>query len=152
MLTPSVALRCQALVKRFADKTAVDHLDLTVPTGAIFGLLGPNGSGKTSIIRTALGIYVPDDGSVELLGSRDPMAVRHRVGYLPEERGLYAKMKVVEQLAFLASIRGLDRKDRDPSGGSLARTRRACGQRPVPDWRAVEGDAAEGPVRLGGDS
>lgn len=118
MLTPSVALRCQALVKRFADKTAVDHLDLTVPTGAIFGLLGPNGSGKTSIIRTALGIYVPDDGSVELLGSRDPMAVRHRVGYLPEERGLYAKMKVVEQLAFLASIRGLDRKDATRRAGA----------------------------------
>jgi ABC-2 type transport system ATP-binding protein len=99
------------LVKRFADTVAVDHLDLTVPTGTIFGLLGPNGSGKTSTIRTALGIYVPDGGSVELLGSSDPMAVRHRVGYLPEERGLYAKMKVLEQLVFLGSIRGLDRKE-----------------------------------------
>ena len=108
MLTPPVALRCQALVKRFANTTAVDHLDLTVPGGSIFGLLGPNGSGKTSTIRTTLGIYVPDGGAIELLGSRDPLTVRHRIGYLPEERGLYAKMKVVEQLAFLAAIRGLD--------------------------------------------
>ena len=111
MPTPAISLRCQALVKQFGDKTAVDHLDLSVPTGSIFGLLGPNGSGKTSTIRTVLGIYVPDGGRVELLGSRDPMAVRHRVGYLPEERGLYAKMTVVEQLAFLASIRGLDQKE-----------------------------------------
>ena len=99
MSTPAVALRCQALVKRFADTIAVDHLDLTVPTGTIFGLLGPNGPGKTSAIRTMLGIYVPDAGSVEVLGSSDPMAVRHRIGYLPEERGLYAKMKVIDQLA-----------------------------------------------------
>jgi ABC-2 type transport system ATP-binding protein len=111
MATLTASLRCQGLVKRFAETTAVDHLDLTVPTGTIFGLLGPNGSGKTSTIRTALGIYVPDGGSVELLGSRDPLAVRHRIGYLPEERGLYAKMKVIEQLAFLASIRGLEQKE-----------------------------------------
>ena len=88
--------------------TAVDGLDLHVPAGSIFGLLGPNGSGKTSTIRTALGIYVPDGGTVEILGSRNPLSVRHRIGYLPEERGLYARMKVAEQLAFLASIRGLD--------------------------------------------
>ena len=79
-----------------------------MPAGAVFGLLGPNGSGKTSTIRTSLGIYVPDGGSVEVLGSRDPLAVRRRVGYLPEERGLYPKMKVAEQLTFLAAIRGLD--------------------------------------------
>ncbi len=118
MSTPAVALRCQALVKRFADTIAVDHLDLTVPTGTIFGLLGPNGSGKTSAIRTMLGIYVPDAGSVEVLGSSDPMAVRHRIGYLPEERGLYAKMKVIDQLAFLASIRGLDQKEATRRAGA----------------------------------
>ena len=105
---PTAALRCENLVKKFAGTTAVHGLDLNVPAGAIFGLLGPNGSGKTTTIRTSLGIYVPDGGSVELLGSRDPLAVRHRVGYLPEERGLYAKMKVAEQLTFLAAIRGLD--------------------------------------------
>ena len=108
---PTAALRCQDLVKTFAGTTAVGGLNLDVPAGAIFGLLGPNGSGKTSTIRTSLGLYVPDGGHVELLGSRDPLAVRHRVGYLPEERGLYAKMKVGEQLTFLAAIRGLDQAE-----------------------------------------
>jgi len=118
MINTAAALRCQGLTKRFAETTAVDRLDLTVPSGSIFGLLGPNGSGKTSTIRTTLGIYVPDGGSVDLLGSRDPLSVRHRVGYLPEERGLYAKMKVVEQLAFLASIRGLDQKESTRRAGA----------------------------------
>ena len=107
------ALQCQALVKTFDGQVAVGGLDLSVRTGTIFGLLGPNGSGKTTTIRTCLGIYRPDGGSVTLLGSRDPLSVRHRVGYLPEERGLYARMKVREQLAFLASIRGLTLRESD---------------------------------------
>jgi len=101
------ALTCRSLVKTFNNTRALDGLDLTVEPGTIFGLLGPNGSGKTTTIRTSLGIYRPDGGSVEILGSRDPLAVRRRTGYLPEERGLYPKMKLGEQLAFLASIRGL---------------------------------------------
>ena len=112
------SLQCRQLVKRFAATTAVDRLDLTVPSGTIFGLLGPNGSGKTTTIRTALGIYVPDGGTIELLGSRDPLAVRGRVGYLPEERGLYPKMKVGEQLAFLASIRDLDQQESHRRAGA----------------------------------
>src|SRR5216117_4011861 len=106
-MASTAALVCRQLVKVFDGTRAVDGLDLTVERGTIFGLLGPNGSGKTTTIRTSLGIYKPDGGSVELLGSRDPLAVRQRTGYLPEERGLYAKMKLREQLAFLASIRGL---------------------------------------------
>jgi ABC-2 type transport system ATP-binding protein len=89
-----------------------------VERGTIFGLLGPNGSGKTTTIRTSLGIYRPDGGSVELLGSRDVLGVRHRIGYLPEERGLYAKMKLQEQLAFLASIHGLDLAESDRRSGA----------------------------------
>lgn len=107
------ALACRGLVKTFDRTRALDGLDLTVEAGTIFGLLGPNGSGKTTTIRTSLGIYRPDGGSVEILGSRDPLAVRRRTGYLPEERGLYAKMKVQEQLAFLASIRGLGAAESD---------------------------------------
>jgi ABC-2 type transport system ATP-binding protein len=102
------ALVCRGLVKTFDGTRALDGLDLSVEPGTVFGLLGPNGSGKTTSIRTSLGIYRPDGGSVELLGSRDVLAARRRTGYLPEERGLYARMKLQEQLAFLASIRGLD--------------------------------------------
>lgn len=101
------ALQCHELVKQFKDTLAVDGLDMEVPKNVIFGLLGPNGSGKTTTIRMALGIFPPDSGYVQLLDTRDPLSVRPRVGYLPEERGLYAKMKVIEQLAFLGTIRGL---------------------------------------------
>jgi len=105
MTTP--ALLCRQLIKTFDGTRALDGLELSVEPGTIFGLLGPNGSGKTTTIRTSLGIYKPDGGSVQLLGSSDPLAVRRQTGYLPEERGLYARMKLHEQLAFLASIRGL---------------------------------------------
>lgn len=101
------ALRCEQLVKTFDTTRAVDELSLEVSTGQIFGLLGPNGSGKTTTIRIGLGIYVPDGGSVTVLGREDPLTVRDRLGYLPEERGLYPRMRIDEQLAFLGSIRGL---------------------------------------------
>lgn len=105
------ALRCTGLTKSFNGNPAVDGLDLEVDSGQIFGLLGPNGSGKTTTIRMALGIYARDAGAIEALGDPDPLAVRDRLGYLPEERGLYAKMKVNEQLAFLGTIRGLSLRD-----------------------------------------
>jgi len=105
------ALRCKGLTKSFNGHRAVDALDLEVEGKQIFGLLGPNGSGKTTTIRMALGIYARDAGEIEALGSADPLTVRDRLGYLPEERGLYAKMKVGEQLAFLGTIRGLSLRD-----------------------------------------
>ncbi len=105
------ALRCTGLTKRFDGKAAVDNLNLEVPTGQVFGLLGPNGSGKTTTIRMALGIYARDAGEVETLGSADPLEVRDRLGYLPEDRGLYPKMKVAEQLTFLGAIRGLTQRE-----------------------------------------
>ena len=106
-MTEQAALRCSGLTKSFGDKRAVDALDLEVGKQQIFGLLGPNGSGKTTTIRMSLGIYARDAGSVETLGSADPLEVRDRLGYLPEDRGLYPKMRVAEQLAFLGTIRGL---------------------------------------------
>ena len=105
------ALRCTGLTKTFDGKPAVDNLDLEVPTRQVFGLLGPNGSGKTTTIRMSLGIYARDSGKVETLGSDDPLEVRDRLGYLPEDRGLYPKMKVAEQLTFLGSIRGLSQRE-----------------------------------------
>ena len=113
----TAALSVRGLVKEFDGVVAVRNLDLDVPAGGIFGLLGPNGSGKTTTIRTTLGIYVPDGGTVRLLGSPDPRAVRSRIGYLPEERGLYPKMKLQEQLAFLGTIRGLPHREANRRAG-----------------------------------
>jgi ABC-2 type transport system ATP-binding protein len=95
------------LRKAYDKFVAVDALSLTIAPGTIYGLLGPNGAGKTSTIRMLIGITMPDSGEVRLFG--EPFRREHltRVGYLPEERGLYKKMKVIEHLIFLGEIRGL---------------------------------------------
>lgn len=99
------------ITKRFAGHTAVDALSLSVPPGVIYGLLGPNGAGKSTSIRMILNIYAPDSGTVQLFGEtgtgRDHSA---RIGYLPEERGLYPKMRVLDVLLFLAELKGVDRR------------------------------------------
>ncbi len=99
-------------VRKSYDKfVAVDDLSFNIASGAIFGLLGPNGAGKTSTIRMMMGITYPDSGDVRIFG--EPFRREHlkRVGYLPEERGLYPKMKVIDQLVFLGELRGLTRGD-----------------------------------------
>ena len=100
------------VTKRYAGHTAVRSLSLEVPKGGIFGLLGPNGAGKTTTIRMLLSIITPDEGRVTLFGAqgsgRDLSA---RIGYLPEERGLYPKMRVIDQLAFLGECKGMSRWD-----------------------------------------
>jgi ABC-2 type transport system ATP-binding protein len=106
-----VAVRLASVTKEFGKLRAVSELDLQVPRGSLYGLLGPNGSGKTTTIRMIMGILRPDTGSVSLLGSDPAETSRDRVGYLPEERGLYKKMKVREQLVFLGRIHGMDRRD-----------------------------------------
>ena len=105
-----LAVRLAGVTKSFGTHTAVSDFDLEIPRGAILGLLGPNGSGKTTSIRMMMAILIPDRGTVELFGGRPDFARRSRVGYLPEERGVYEKMKVLEQLVFLGEIRGMDRK------------------------------------------
>lgn len=107
-MSASLAVELHSVTKRFGTHTAVDRLDLAIPEGGIYGLLGPNGSGKTTSIRMIMGILLPDEGRISLLGGH-PDATRHRVGYLPEERGLYRKMKVIDVLTFLAEIRGVAR-------------------------------------------
>lgn len=111
MPTPP-AVRLTAVSKRFGNHVAVADLDLTIPRGSLYGLLGPNGSGKTTTIRMIMGILHPDHGRVELLGAADlDEARRRRVGYLPEERGVYRRMKVVDFLVFMGEIRGLARDE-----------------------------------------
>jgi len=93
--------------KVYGDKVAVEGLSLTIEPGTMFGLLGPNGSGKSSSIRMMIGITRPDAGTVRLFGQPFSRAALNRIGYLPEERGLYKKMKVLDQLVFLGQLHGL---------------------------------------------
>ncbi|MGW8264877.1 MAG: ABC transporter ATP-binding protein [Longimicrobiales bacterium] len=107
--TNDVVVRLEGVTKRFGEHTAVSRLDLEVPRGTVYGFLGPNGSGKTTTIRMVMGILLPDEGRVELLGGPPGVKGNDRVGYLPEERGVYRKMKVLDFLGFLGEIRGLKR-------------------------------------------
>src|SRR5579875_150338 len=93
--------------KVYDTKVAVESLSLSIEPGTMFGLLGPNGSGKTSSIRMMIGMTVPDSGTVRLFDQPFSRTLLHRVGYLPEERGLYKKMKVLDQLTFLGQLHGL---------------------------------------------
>jgi ABC-2 type transport system ATP-binding protein len=100
-------LELRRLTKRYGDYLAVDELSLEVPRGAVYGLLGPNGAGKTTTIRMIMRIIAPDEGEVLLDGGPVDDDRRRLIGYLPEERGLYRKMKVLEHLVYLGTIRGV---------------------------------------------
>jgi len=93
--------------KTYDHFVAVDDLSFHIEQGAVFGLLGPNGAGKTSTIRMMIGITAPDSGSINVFGRLFNRKALHRIGYLPEERGLYKKMKVLDQLVFLGELHGL---------------------------------------------
>src|SRR5438874_13468865 len=95
------------VTKKFGDFAAVNDLSLQVRPGRVFGLIGPNGAGKTTTIRMIVNITVPDSGAIELFGQPMCTALQDRIGYLPEERGLYRKMKVGEQLRFFAELKDL---------------------------------------------
>jgi ABC-2 type transport system ATP-binding protein len=105
-----LAIETHGLVKRFNGLTAVDHLDLAIQEGEIFGFLGPNGAGKTTTIRMLMDIIRPDGGSINLLGQPLEPPALDRIGYLPEERGLYRKLKAVECLAYLGVLKGMRRR------------------------------------------
>lgn len=111
MSSNGYAVRLEGVTKRFGHHTAVSGLDLEVPRGVIYGLLGPNGSGKTTSIRMIMGILHPDEGRVSLFGGDADEVRRKRVGYLPEERGVYRKMKCLDLVVFLAEIRGVPRAE-----------------------------------------
>ncbi len=99
------------VTKAYENKVAVRNLSLSLDAGQMFGLLGPNGAGKTSSIRMMMGITLPDSGQVSLFGKPFDRTSLERVGYLPEERGLYKKMKVLEQLVFFGQLHGLARDE-----------------------------------------
>ena len=113
----------EGVTKRFDTLTAVDHLSLRIGEGAVFGLLGPNGAGKTTSLRMIMQILIPDEGSIQVLGEPASERTQDRIGYLPEERGLYARMKVREVLRFSGRP---ERTERGRSGRSA----------PKPGWNA----------------
>ncbi len=105
------ALRVEHLTKRYGEQVAVDDVSLAIPRGSIYGFLGPNGAGKTTTIRCIMGILLPDSGTITLGGEPLRGKVRDRIGYLPEERGLYRKMKCLDQLAYFAELKGVPRRE-----------------------------------------
>lgn len=106
-MADNFALTAQGLVKSFGRKRAVDGVDLAVPRGSIYGVLGRNGAGKTTTLRILLGVIEPDEGERCVLGCRHPRDASDRIGYLPEERGLYPGMKAKDAIAFMGALRGL---------------------------------------------
>ncbi len=106
-----LALRLIDVRKEFTGHVAVAGLSLEVPRGSVFGLLGPNGAGKTTTLRMVMNVLVPDAGRIEILGRPAGQAERDRIGYMPEERGLYPRMTVDEQLLFMAEIKGASRRE-----------------------------------------
>jgi ABC-2 type transport system ATP-binding protein len=106
-------LKLERVTKRFGDFTAVDELSLTVRAGRVYGLLGPNGAGKTTTIRMIVGITAPDEGKVALFGRPVTPEAQNRIGYLPEERGLYKRMRVADQLRFFAELKNFSGRAAD---------------------------------------
>ncbi|HUO85595.1 MAG TPA: ATP-binding cassette domain-containing protein, partial [Thermoanaerobaculia bacterium] len=111
MQDQEIAVRVERVVKRFDTHVAVDGVSFDVRRGSVFGLLGPNGAGKTTTIRMIMNIIAPDEGSIEILGKPLGETLATTIGYLPEERGLYRKMKVLDHTIFLGEIRGLSRAE-----------------------------------------
>ncbi len=101
------AIRIQGVTKTFGPKVAVNDLDLTIPQGGIYGFIGPNGAGKTTTIRMIMSIYFPDRGEISVLGKRSAAESKDLIGYLPEERGLYRKMRVGRFLEYMAGLKGM---------------------------------------------
>ena len=114
-----LAIEARGLVKRFGDTLAVRGVDITVPRGAIYGILGPNGAGKTTTLRMILGIIDPDEGVRRIFGEDRPQRIARRIGYLPEERGLYPAMKATDAIAFMGSLRGLPQAEGRRRGAKL---------------------------------
>src|SRR5690606_7234537 len=105
------AIRLEGVRKTFGSKVAVRSLDLAIPEGSLYGFLGPNGAGKSTTIRMVMSILFPDVGRIEVLGRRSAIESKDRIGYLPEERGVYRKMKVGAFLDYMAHLKGADRQN-----------------------------------------
>jgi ABC-2 type transport system ATP-binding protein len=114
-----LAVEVSHIVKSFADKVVVNDLSFSVAQGEIFGLIGPNGAGKTTTIRMMMDIIKPDSGDVTILGEKLREATKNKLGYLPEERGLYRKLGVLDSIIYLASLKGVDRRSAEEKANEL---------------------------------
>jgi ABC-2 type transport system ATP-binding protein len=110
-MDPAISL--QGVTKSFGPTSAVRDLDLSIPKGALYGFIGPNGAGKTTSLRMIMSILFPDRGAISVLGCRSALDAKDRIGYLPEERGVYRKMKVGAFLTYIARLKGVN--DAEPS-------------------------------------
>lgn len=120
--------KADKVVKKFINTVALDQVSVSIPTGSIYGLLGPNGAGKTTLIRIINQITAPDEGSLIFNGEKLRPEHISRIGYLPEERGLYKKMKVGEQALYLAQLKGMSKKE------AMSRVKKWFGKFEILDW------------------
>jgi len=114
-----LAVEVSHIAKTFADKVVVNDLSFSVARGEMFGLIGPNGAGKTTTIRMMMDIIKPDSGEVTILGEKLSEFTKNRLGYLPEERGLYRKLGVLDSIIYLASLKGMDRRSAEEKANEL---------------------------------
>jgi ABC-2 type transport system ATP-binding protein len=114
-----LAAEVNHIVKSYADKAVVNDLSFSVAQGEIFGLIGPNGAGKTTTIRMMMDIIKPDSGDVTILGEKLTEASKNKLGYLPEERGLYRKLTAIDSIIYLASLKGMDRHSAEEKANEL---------------------------------
>jgi ABC-2 type transport system ATP-binding protein len=113
------AVEVNHIIKSYADKAAVNDLAFSVNQGEIFGLIGPNGAGKTTTIRMLMDIIKPDSGDVTILGEKLSEASKNKLGYMPEERGLYRKLSVIDSIIYLASLKGMHRHSAEEKANEL---------------------------------
>jgi ABC-2 type transport system ATP-binding protein len=113
------AVEVNHIVKSYADKVAVDDLSFSVAQNEIFGLIGPNGAGKTTTIRMMMDIIKPDSGDITILGEKLREASKNSLGYMPEERGLYRKLTIMDSIIYLASLKGMDRHSIEEKANEL---------------------------------
>jgi ABC-2 type transport system ATP-binding protein len=106
-----VGIRLEGVTKGYSGHLAVKNLSLEIPKGSVFGILGPNGAGKTTTLRMVMNVLAPDSGTIEILGRPADGATRDRIGYMPEERGLYPRMVLEDQLVFFAEMKGTSRQE-----------------------------------------
>jgi ABC-2 type transport system ATP-binding protein len=119
MSANEAAIDLRGVTKTFGGTLAVDNLDLVIPRGALYGFIGPNGAGKTTSIRMIMSILFPDVGELKVLGRTSALEAKDRIGYLPEERGVYRKMKVAAYLSYIAQLKGMPSRGLDARASKL---------------------------------